>query len=88
MTYTDAVNWREEHKNLIGTTDEKGFFVSDLFIVPSNSKNRDVFFRSYLLTREMETALIPYINEDVQVWSVDLDKLERHNILFYDILAF
>lgn len=87
MTYLEALQWRNEHKSLIGTTDDKGFIVSDLFIVPSDSKNRDLYFREYLLSEDMNTAIRPYINDDVQVWSVDLEKLKFYNILFYNIQA-
>lgn len=87
MTYSAAVQWRQENLSLIGTTDKKGFVVSDLIIVPANAQERDVFLRNYLFTGQRETAILPYINKDVQVWSVDLGRVETHNILFYNILA-
>ncbi|MCR5361767.1 MAG: hypothetical protein K6E73_07120 [Bacteroidales bacterium] len=87
MTYSAAIQWREGHLNLIGTTDKKGFVVSDLIIVPTNPQNRDVFLKNYLFAGQRETAIIPYIGKDVQVWSVDLGRVETHNILFYNILV-
>lgn len=87
MTYSQAQQWRENNLNLIGTIDKKGFVVSDLFIVPSNPADRDVFLRNYLFSEDKDSAIQPYIEKDFQVWSVDLDRLESHNILFYNILA-
>lgn len=87
MTYSTAIKWREEHLNLKGTTDKKGFVVSDLIIVPTNAQDRDVFLRNYLFADNKATAIEPYMNQDVQVWSVDLGRIETHNILFYNILA-
>lgn len=87
MTYSQAQQWRENNLGLIGTIDKKGFVVSDLFIVPSDSVDRDVFLRNYLFSENKESAILPYIGKDFQVWSVDLDRLESHNILFYNILA-
>lgn len=87
MTYSDAIQWRDEHLNLIGTVDEKGFVVSDLIIVPTNANDRTSFLNNYLYSEHKDSALVPYTNDDVQVWSIDLNRLESHNILFYNILA-
>lgn len=87
MTYSDAKQWRVEHLHLIGTIDKKGFVVSDLVIVPANDQDRDVYLRTYLYSKNKDNAIIPYMNRDVQVWSVDLERLETHNILFYNVLA-
>ena len=87
MIYTEATKWRESHLHLIGTTDKKGFVVSDLFIVPTNPKDRDTFLRNYLLSENKEDVILPYVSKEVQVWSVDLSRLDSHNILFYSVLA-
>lgn len=87
MTYSEATQWREEHLNLIGTIDQKGFVVSELMIVPTNAQDRDVYLRNYLFSGNRQSAIIPYMHKDVQVWSVDLGRLETHNILFYNIVA-
>lgn len=87
MTYSNAQQWRDEHLNLIGTIDKKGFVVSDLVIVPENPQDRDIFLRNYLFATDKDSAIIPYMNKEVQVWSVDLGRVETHNILFYNILA-
>ena len=87
MTYTEAVKWRQENLDRIGTIDQKGFVVSDLFIVPSDPVKQDLFLRTYLFTDNKENAILPYMSEDVQVWSVDLNRLESDNILFFSALA-
>ena len=50
MTYDAALNWRNEHLDLIGTKDNKGFVVSELLIVPANPKDRDVFLKNYFFS--------------------------------------
>lgn len=87
MTYSNAIQWKEEHLNLIGTTDKKGFIVSDLIIVPANAQDQNTFIKNYLFTDNKDSAIVPYMSKDVQVWSVDLNRVETHNILFYNILA-
>lgn len=87
MTYPEAVKWREEHLTIIGTVDQKGFVVSDLFIVPSDPVKQNTFLRTFLFTDNKESAMLPYMSEDVQVWSVDLNRLESDNILFFNVLA-
>lgn len=87
MTYTTALNWKNEHLDLIGKMDKKGFVVSALVIVPATPKDRDVFLRNYLFSENKDSAIFPYMSNDVQVWSIDLGRLESHNILFYNILA-
>ena len=72
---------------MIGTIDEKGFVVSELLIVPANSHDRDAYLRNYLYYENKDSAIVPYVDKDVQVWSVDLGRLESHNILFYNILV-
>ena len=87
MTYTDAVKWRDEHIGIVDTVDQKGFVVSDLFIVPSDPVKQKTFLRTYLFSDNKENAILPYMSEDVEVWSVDLNRLESDNILFFNALA-
>ena len=87
MTYSAALQWKKDHLNLIGSIDEKGFVVSELLIVPANSQDCDAYLRNYLYSENKDSAIVPYIDKDVQVWSVDLGRLESHNILFYNILV-
>ena len=87
MKYNDAKQWIESNKQIKGTRDSKGFVITDLFIVPSEPKDRDVFLQNYLYSEDKSSAIKPYIDNDVQVWSVDLGRLESDNILFYNVLA-
>lgn len=87
MTYSEAVKWRSQHLEIIGTVDQKGFVVSDLFIVPSDPVKQNSFLRTYLFSDKKETAMLPYMSEEVEVWSVDLNRLESDNILFFNTLA-
>lgn len=87
MTYEEAKKWREANLSLIGKKDEKGFDINDLFIVPSNQSDRNKYFESYLFCKDMNVAIMPFINNELQVWAVDLDHLIEDNILFYDVLA-
>lgn len=87
MTYEEAKKWREANISLIGTKDGKGFDITDLFIVPEKESERNSFFRSYLLGKDVNAAILPYVNKKMQVWAVDLDHLREDNVLFYDVLA-
>ncbi len=87
MTYDAALYWRNEHLDLIGTKDNKGFVVSELLIVPSNPKDRDMFLKNYFFSEQNESAILPYVSDGVQVWSIDLGQLKSNNILFYKVLA-
>ncbi len=49
MKYLEALHWKRRNQGLIGS-DDNGFVVSDLFIVPSNPVDRDNFSRQYFLS--------------------------------------
>lgn len=87
MTYNDALLMQEGNRNLIGTIDSKGFIISDVIIVPSESHSREQFLRSYLMTQNATSSIAPYINEDVVVWAVDTKHLVDANVLFYSELT-
>lgn len=87
MTYIEALKWKTANLGLIGSVDKKGFVVSDLMIVPADPKERNVFLQTYLFTENKDLAFAPYTSRDMQVWAVDLSRLESHGILFYDVLT-
>lgn len=87
MKYSEALQWKEVHMNLIGTIDEKGIVVSELVIVPTDTQNHEVFLRDYFMLKNKENAILPYLSGDVQIWAVDWNQLEKHNILFYSVVA-
>ena len=49
MKYEEAIKLRNKNLNLIGTTDDKGFIIGEILIVPSNENLRNDFFVKYLL---------------------------------------
>lgn len=86
MKYEDALKLKNESKNLIGTRDNKGFTVGEIIIVPSDEGERKSFFDSCNLTYDFESALIPFIDSELEVWALDLDYLKKANIVFYNKL--
>lgn len=71
MTYKEAFDWIEANKNLIGTKTEKDLLIGDLVAVPTNSHEREVFLRSYVINRNGLASIIPYVNSDLEVWAID-----------------
>lgn len=86
MKYEDALKLKDESKSLIGTKDSKGFTIGEIIIVPSNEEERNAFFDSCILDYDFESAIIPYIDSDLEVWALDLDYLKKANIVFYNKL--
>lgn len=86
MTYLEAQKWREKNLSRIGSTDEKGFVVDELLIVPSDDDARDAFFKQYIIETDQEIAIKSYVDKDMQVWAVDTRHLQLNNVLFYNIL--
>jgi len=87
MTYKEAFDWIKANKNLIGTKTEKDLLIGDLVAVPTNSHEREVFLRSYVINRNGVASIIPYVNSDLEVWAIDTFALETKNLLFYKKLA-
>ena len=83
MDYNNAVKYKEEHINLVGTTTDKGLKIGKIIIVPSDEGNREKFFSSYLITNDENSAIRPFVSMPVEVWAIDLDYLNRNNVLFY-----
>ena len=86
MTYAEAAKWREENLDRVGSTDEKGFIVDDLLIVPAENPDRDNFLSQYIQDVEASVAIIPFMNDNMQVWAVDTRHLKSTNVLFFNIL--
>lgn len=87
MTYEEANILREAKKGLIGSVDEQGFKVDDILIVPSNSDAQNLFFEQYLQDFDNYSALIPFLEQDLQVWAVDIKDTLESNVLFFDIIG-
>lgn len=86
MTYLEAVECKKRNQNLIGTSD-RGCKVGKIIIVPSNEEDRDKFLSSYLRTYDDASAIIPYVNDSVEVWAIDLDFLYCNNVLLHERLS-
>ena len=82
MTYKAALDWIETNKHLIGTELEKGMYIGDLVAVPVNSKNRESFLRAYVINRNSEVSIIPFIGDEMEVWAID-----TNGVLLYKRLA-
>jgi len=84
MTYSEAKDLKEKKSYLIGHTDEKGFTIGDLVIVPSNPQIQTSFLRNYLFNRNFSDNTV--LNGDVQLWGVDTNRMEKSGVLFYQVI--
>lgn len=87
MYYQDAIDLKEQMKNLIGTIDEKGFYIDDLVIVPKDQTLQQEFWRRYMLSMDAETAILPYTNVNLDVWAIDKYHLQEAGVLFFSSLS-
>lgn len=87
MTYSEAIEYKNNNAGLIGTSTERGLKIGKIIIVPSNEYERERFFSSFLLSNDDESAIVPFIKGPVEVWAIDLEYLNRNNVLFYKKLA-
>ena len=66
----------------------RGFMVSILLIVPIDEKKRSQYINS--LVHNSNLSLLDSMtyadDEDVEIWAVDTEHLEKANILFYDVV--
>ena len=88
MKYQQAKIFISEHGDMIGTTNPTGFMVSTLLIVPIDEKKRSQYINS--LVHNSNLSLLDSMtyadDEDVEIWAVDTEHLEKANILFYDVV--
>lgn len=87
MIYSEALEFIKANANLLNTTTERGLKIGKMIIVPADERNRNKFFSSYLLTNDEKKAILPYSKGLVEVWAIDLEHLNRNNVLFYKKLA-
>lgn len=86
MRYKEALEYVEKKQPLKGTVDEKGFWVGDIVIVPSEKNRRDLFLQNYTQNGGNVECTFSE-DEDVEVWAIDTAYLEKANVLFYNKLA-
>lgn len=86
MTYEEAQIKRQSMSNLIGTIDKKGFVINEIIIVPTDIVKRDIFVNNFVISRDGDASVMPFVNDDVQLWAIDTEHLDKANVLFYDVL--
>ena len=82
MTYQEAKELKEKNLHLLNTTTDRGFYITEILILPSDEQKRNNFFLQYLLSNA-DVALEQYIDEDLVVWAIDVEHLKKANVLFY-----
>ena len=55
--------------------------------MPVGEVKRNKFFSSYFQTNDENSSILPYMNEPLEVWAIDLEYLTRNNVLFYKKLS-
>lgn len=75
------------YQKLIGTVNDKGFVIDHILIVPRNPKSRQSYFKVYVTNLEMEEALAPFVNEDLDIWAVDFTHVQDSQTLFFNKLS-
>lgn len=87
MTYNDALIAKDKNQHLIGQTDSTGFYTSTLLIVPSNPKSQERFIKDYIYKNVSDSQVEHYTDDnDFLLLALDLKQLEKHNMLFYDVI--
>lgn len=88
MDYNTAQELRAQNLHLIGTTDEKGFKIGDIIIIPSDACEQKLFFQTFIKSWDFEVAITPFISrDDLEVWAIDLNYLKQANVLFFNKLG-
>ena len=87
MNYSEALEFKKLNGYLIGTTTDRGLKIGKLIIVPENEDDRNKFFSTYLRSNDENVAILPFVNWPVEVWAIDIEYLNRNNVLFYKKLT-
>ena len=86
MTYKEAIELKRASMHLIGTTNQRGYQITDVLIVPAEQDKRNDFMLCYIQNHNANSCLMEYINEDLIVMSVDSRHLSDDFVLFYEII--
>lgn len=87
MNINEAKKVALSYKDKIGTVDDTGFSIDKILIVPHDEKLRKKFFNTYVLNMDMDEAIAPFQNEDMDVWAVDFKHFEDSRTLFFNKLS-
>lgn len=86
MNIVEAKALRDKLLSEIGKTNESGFLISDIVIVPSDKEQQILFMHDYLLHRESLSYM--YNDKDeYEVWAIDLEHFKESGHIFYHILT-
>lgn len=87
MKYEDALKFVEDNQINLDKVDSNGFCYDKIIIVPTNPEQQKLFFQAYMINQDADSAIVPFMQEDVSVWAIDIKHLNEANILFYDNIA-
>ena len=86
MTLSQAEEVRKKNIDRIGTENEKGFLVSDIWILPAKEELRRSLIAQYLRTNAKTVSIEGYEHMDLVVWAVDIRNLKTAGLLTYSEL--
>lgn len=86
MTLEQADEVKRNNLNIIGTENEKGFLVSDIWILPAKEELRRSLIVQYLRNNAKIVSLEGYEHVDMVVWAVDTRNLRTAGLLTYNEL--
>ena len=86
MTLSQAEEVKRNNQEMIGTENEKGFLVSDIWILPSNEKLRRSLIFQYFHSNASTVNLEGHEHVDMVVWAVDTRNLKTAGLLTYNEL--
>ena len=86
MKFTEALQLIESKKDILGTTTDKGLLIDLILIVPTEQRNQKQFINSLNLSHNPQQSILPFTNDDVEVWATNADYLYNKNILFLQVL--
>ena len=66
MTFKEALVLAHDSKKFVGTN-YKGETIEEILIVPTNEVQRDKFFKEYCFSLDARTAILPFVDSDVEV---------------------
>lgn len=86
MKLIEAEIVKQNNLDKVGTVNERGFYVSDIWILPSNEELRKKLISKCLQSERKVLSLEGLEQEDMVVWAVDLRNVESTGLLFFDDL--
>ncbi len=84
MTFKEALTLAEKSNKHIGKT-IKGGRIDEILIVPTNEVSYQKYTQEYITTLNAQTAILPYINDDVKVIAViNKSMITKSGILIFE----